>query len=411
MSETTATRTLGRIAGAAALAAGTAVWLWCAWLLARTSVPSLHLSGLDQKQYFSSVLIARAARYTRGADAIWIATQLATLIALGVVAWVLPKRVRGIGLGRVGTSVIVAMVLLVTLWFVQLPFAIAGLWWERRYGLSKLDVAGWIGQEWGTLIGESVSVLLGVVLLVAFAGRFRRTWWLLSGASIVGIAALFAFTGGYLSAAGTTPVRDPALRADIAHLESVEHVRGTPVRVEKISDLTSQVNAFTSGIGPSTRVVLWDTLLDGRLSRKEVDVVVAHELGHVRSRHILKAIGWSALVVLPTLLVVALITRRRGGLANPETLPLAFLTLAVLTLLTTPIQNAVSRRYEAEADWRALNATRDPAAARGLFEQFADTSLEEPNPPTWDYVMLENHPTLMQRIAMTRAWAERHPRP
>jgi len=74
-----------------------------------------------------------------------------------------------------------------------------------------------------------------------------------------------------------------------------------------------------------------------------------------------------------------------------------------------PVQNYVSRRYEAEADWRALNATHDPKAARGAFEQFATTSLEQPNPPSWDYVLLENHPTLMQRIAMTRAWGARHP--
>lgn len=403
----TATRTVAKFAGAAAVAAGIAAWLALAWLLARTSVPHLHLSGLDQRRYFSPSLLARTARYTRGADAIWAAGKIATLVAFAVLAWVFPKRVRGIGLGRVGTSIVVAMVLLVTLWFVQLPFALASLWWDHHYGLGKFDVAGWIGTQWGALLGEAVAVLVGVVLLVAFAGKFRRTWWLFTGAAIVAIAALFAFTGGYLAAAGTHPLHSAPLRADVRRLEAIEHVRGTPVRVQKVSNLTSQVNAFTSGFGPSRHVVLWDTVLDGRLSRAEVNVVIAHELGHVRSRHIVKAIGWSALVVLPTLFLVALITRRRGGLANPESLPLAFLALAVLTLLTAPIQNAVSRRYEAEADWRALNATHDPSAARGLFQQFAHTSLEQPNPPTWDYVLLENHPTLMQRIAMTRAWAAR----
>ena len=70
--------------------------------------------------------------------------------------------------------------------------------------------------------------------------------------------------------------------------------------------MDDQANAFTAGFGPSTHVVLWDTLLDGRFTRGEEDVVIAHELGHVRSRHILKAIGWSALVVLPTLWLLAL---------------------------------------------------------------------------------------------------------
>ena len=73
------------------------------------------------------------------------------------------------------------------------------------------------------------------------------------------------------------------------------------MRVQNVSSWTDQANAFTVGFGPSTHVVLWDTLLDGRFSRGEVDVVIAHELGHVRSRHVLKAIGWTALIVLPTL--------------------------------------------------------------------------------------------------------------
>ena len=69
--------------------------------------------------------------------------------------------------------------------------------------------------------------------------------------------------------------------------------------------------------------------------------------------------------------------------------------------------NVVSRRYEAEADWRALNATRDPAAASRLFQDFARTSLQEPNPPLLDYLWLETHPTLAQRIAMAQAFRAR----
>jgi STE24 endopeptidase len=185
-------------------------------------------------------------------------------------------------------------------------------------------------------------------------------------------------------------------------------VSGTRVRVQDVSSWTDQANAFTVGFGPSTRVVLWDTLLDGRFSRRQEDVVIAHELGHVRSRHILKAVGWTALIVLPTLWLLGLATRRRGGLGDPANLPYAILVLSVLSLLALPVQNAVSRRYEAEADWRALNATRDPAAMRALFQNFQETSLEEPSPGVLDYLWLENHPTLMQRIAMARAWRERN---
>jgi STE24 endopeptidase len=191
-------------------------------------------------------------------------------------------------------------------------------------------------------------------------------------------------------------------------IEQVEHVSGTPVRVQDVTAWTSQANAFTVGFGPSTQVIVWNTLLDGRFSRGEEDIVLAHELGHVRSRHILKGLGWTALIVAPTLWLVALATRRRGGLGDPANLPFAILFLTVLALATSPLQNAVSRRYEAEADWRALNATRDPASARALFRSFERTSLEQPSPPLWDYLMLENHPTLLQRIAMAERWQERN---
>src|SRR5581483_5236453 len=114
-----------------------------------------------------------------------------------------------------------------------------------------------------------------------------------------------------------------------------------------------------------------------------------------------------ALIVLPTLWLLDLATRRRGGVGDPANLPYVILVLSVLALLSTPVQNAVSRRYEAEADWRALNATRDPASDASLFQQFARTSLEQPNPPLLDYLWLENHPTLMQRIAMAQQWRAR----
>jgi STE24 endopeptidase len=390
------------------LAAGAAVWGVCAWLLWRTSVPSLDLSGFDPHRWFTARELRRAHGYSRGEQALWLGGTAATLIALGVCAWRLPRTVRSIGLGRIGAAIIAGMVLMTVLWAVSLPFSLADLWWQHHWGLGPFSVAAWFDSQWSTLGAEAVSVMLSIVVLVGFANRFRRGWWLVTGPLIVVIAAAFAFASGYLERGSSVALHNRQLAADVARIERAEHVTGTPVREQKVSSFTNQVNAFTTGFGPSTTVVLWNTLLDGRFSRSEEDAVIAHELGHVRSRHILKAIGWSALVVLPTLWVLSLATRRRGGLRDPANLPYAFLVLAILALVTAPVQNAVSRRYEAEADWRSLNATHDPAATAKLFEKFATTSLEEPSPPLWDYLWLENHPTLQQRIAMAVRWRQRH---
>jgi STE24 endopeptidase len=153
-------------------------------------------------------------------------------------------------------------------------------------------------------------------------------------------------------------------------------------------------------------VILWDTLIrHGRFPRPEVRVVLAHEFGHLKHNHIWKGLGWSAVFLLPIAFLVALSTRGRGGLYSPKAVPLALLVFTVLQLATSPLQNAVSSRMEAEADWTALNATRDPAAATSLFQRLARTSLADPNPPGWWQALVGNHPSIMRRIEMAKAWS------
>jgi STE24 endopeptidase len=145
------------------------------------------------------------------------------------------------------------------------------------------------------------------------------------------------------------------------------------------------------------------------LSARAIEFVTAHELGHAARRHIWKGLGWGLLFIVPLTFLLAEATRRRGGLHRAEVVPFALLVVFVLSLLTRPLQNVVSRRYESEADWTALQATRDPVAGREAFRSFTLIDLSEPNPPGWSYVLLDNHPTVLQRIAMTRAWARTTP--
>jgi STE24 endopeptidase len=393
---------------AVTLVAFVVAWIVAAVLLWRTSVPSLHLGGLDAHRYFAAHTMSRAHRYSQGERTLWLLSTVASLVALVVLTWRVPRYVRPMGLGRVGSAIVVGMLMLVVLWFVGLPFGLADLWWQHHWGLGPFDVVAWLVAQRYALGSSAVFAMVTIVVVVGLAGKFGRRWWIVAAPFFIAISVLFGFVGGWLGSAGAHRIRDPRLQADVRRIERVEHVRGTPVRVVKVSDWTDQANAFTAGFGPSTHVVLWDTLFVGhRFTRGEVNVVVAHELGHARSRHILKGLMWFALLTLPTAFVVAELTRRRGGLEDPANLPFALLVLTVLSLLTAPIQNVITRRYEAEADWRALDATHDPASARQLFRTFEKTSLEEPNPPLWDYLWLENHPTLMQRIAMTERWRDR----
>jgi STE24 endopeptidase len=246
---------------------------------------------------------------------------------------------------------------------------------------------------------------IGIVM--GLAGRFGDRWWLVGAPVFVLLACAFGFLFGYVSAIGAHPVRSPELRSAFRALERTEHVEGTPISVYDVSSYTTQVNAFSSGFGPSTHVVLWNTLLDGRLGDDAVKVVVAHELGHVRHRHVLKGLAWFALFAFPIAWFVTWATRRRGGLANAASLPLAWLALTLASLVAAPFENVVSRRYEAEADWSALKATHDARGGVQLFKSFQRTSLQDPSPPHWVYLWLETHPTLAQRLAMVEAYRER----
>ena len=418
MSEMTATRmdepetgwTWRRSAGLATIAALAVLWFLAAAYLWRTKVPSnLDTSGLDVRSHFSARFLSRTSDYERFLRIDWVLATLASLAALAVVAWKAPKITPTIGIGRIGKGLIIGMVTLTVLWFVGFPFALAERWWEGHYHLVSGGVWPWISAQLPALATEAVFACLTWLIVLALAGWFPRRWWIPAAPVFTGIALLFAFVLPWVETLGARRLHDPGLKARAAALERKEGVEGTPIRVDDVSRYTRQVNAMSMGIGPSRRVVLWDTLLNGRFSDPQVGVVIAHELGHTARGHIWKGVAWFGLFALPGTYLIALATRRRGGIRDRGLLPLGLLVLIVLQLVAMPFENVISRRYEAEADWVALQATRDPAAARGAFQNLSRADLTQPSPPTWDYLLLETHPTIAQRIAMVDAWAARNP--
>ena len=129
----------------------------------------------------------------------------------------------------------------------------------------------------------------------------------------------------------------------------------------------------------------------------------AHELAHVGERHLWKGLAWFALLAVPGVALLAWLTERRGGLRDPALVPLGLAFVVVYMLATQPLANAVSRRYEAEADWLALRATGDPESAVALERRFVTTSLSDPTPPAWVTYWLGTHPPPLERIAMAEA--------
>jgi STE24 endopeptidase len=393
-----------RVAVYAALVAG---WVALAWLLWGSAVPEgLALPHVDVDTVFGPALVDRAERYERFLLVLWALGLVVSLATLALYARYGGRFAEESAAGPLGTGMLLGMLGLAIVWLTQLPFTVVALWWSRRHDVSRMGYFEAVFGDWVSLGATFVSVCVALLVVMGLARRLGSWWWIPGAAVFTAIAAVGVFVSPYLYT-GLEQPDDPGLVARYDRLERAEGLRGIPLRVESVSEETSQANAFAFGLGPSRRVVLWDTLLDGRFSNREVDVVLAHELGHHSSDHIAKAIGWFAFFALPGALVLMLATRRLGGMGNPRAVPLALLVAAAWTLVTTPAQNVVSRRVEAEADWKALDATRDPQAARGLFREFAVTSLGDPSPATWAYVLLQTHPTLAQRVAMADAWAAR----
>jgi STE24 endopeptidase len=390
MSEMTAMR----IGGAATL---TGAWIVVALLLWRTSVPALDVPDLDPRSLFDADTIARNGRYREVLTALWAAGVAAQLAALVLLARRRPQpRAHPLVAGALIGGTIFA-----TLWLAQLPFRLAAHWWRRRYDISDLDYGRFLGGQWSTTLGELALACLVGAAVVGLGRLLGPRAWLGVWAAFVAVAVAYVLVYPLLLAPRLRPLEDRALAAQIETLARRAGLGETTVEVRKARERTRAVNAEAIGAGPTTRVILWDTLLAPDVGRGEVRFVAAHELAHVARRHPWKGVAWFALLALPGAWVLGRLVR----LGDPASLPAAALVLVVLQLATLPLVSAISRRYEAEADYEALRLTGGRAPAEALYRRFVTTSLADPDPPRLAHILLGTHPTVAERIATARAAA------
>jgi STE24 endopeptidase len=387
-----------------ALLVGAALWAWAAHALwAATPLPALDLPQLDPHRYFDNGFLDRSATYERFLAIEGLLAWLAVIGVLVVYARRGERLVRESAAGRVGTGMLLAMLGFAVVWMTQVPFDLVSLWWQRRYDVSHQGYLEHLLFSFLGLGGQFVFVCLGFGIAMGLAGVMRRWWWLAVVPAFLALALLSTFVSPYL-VPDTSAIKSPELQAEARALERSEGAREARLRVQHVRSFTAAPNAETVGLGPSSTVILWDTLLDHGFDHDEVRFVLAHEIGHLAHQDPLKRVGWLALFLLPTWGLVALISRRRGGFARPEAIPLALLVLVAVQFLATPVLNVAFRREEAAADWAALQATRQPVTGKDVMRKLATKSLSNPDPPGWASALYDNHPTIMQRIEMAEAW-------
>jgi STE24 endopeptidase len=292
---------------------------------------------------------------------------------------------------------------------VRTPLAFwRGLLREREWGFSTQGADDWLADR---AKGLAVSVVLTAGAWAAAVGLARALpgWWAMPAGIALALAVLLlSFVAPVVLEPifnRFRPLDDEALAAD---LRGISQRAGVPVRDVLVADAsrrTTKVNAYVSGIGRTRRVVLFDTLLQAA-DTAAVRVVVAHELGHRRDRHVAKL---TALSMLGAVVAVAVLWAVLGTrIADPRTLPDALLLLLALELVGLPAGAWLSRRYERAADRCSLDLTGDTAAFVRAHVELARRNLSDLEPPRLVYVLLSSHPTPPERLAIGRAWREAH---
>ena len=373
----------------------------------------LELPHVDPETHFAPDALERADRFRRVTRALWLAYVMVEVAVLALLAWKARPAaalLRRVARGRVRTGVALGLVAVVAASLATLPLGLVRHWWNRRYGLSEQGFAAWLGDRALALGVRAALVALAVAGTVWLAGRLGGRWWLGGAPALVAAGALYVLAQPVVVEPlfnRFEPLPDRALAAEVKRLGERIGVQVETVQMADASRRTTAANAYVAGVGPTRRVVFYDTILDGRFSDTELASVAAHELAHVERRHVPKGIAWFALLAVPGLGLVALLTERRGGLRDPSLVPLGLLVAVAFSLGTLPLQSAVSRRYEAEADWIALRATGDPDAAIALDRRLTLTSIGDPTPPAWTRILLATHPPPLERIAMAEAYRMR----
>lgn len=347
-----------------------------------------------------------------------VATRAFTLLAL--VPGGLARGIRELAVSLTGTSAsapatVAAFTLLVllVLELVALPQRFYQVFvLERRYGLSDVSLRVWLVNELKGLGVGVVLVLTAAEFVYVALARWPIWWWAATAAAgalaVIGLARL-------------TPIVllplfyrcKPLDRATLrSRIESLSQRAGVPVLGVyewSLGEKTRRANAALVGTGRSRRILLSDTLL-AHYSDDEIEVILAHELGHHAHRDIRNGL------VIETILIAVACAAAAGalhflwrplGLEGPTDvagLPLLALTAGILSFLTTPVLNAWSRRNEHRADRFALRLTERPDAFVSALRRLAAQNMAEERPSAATLWLFHTHPPFEQRIQAARAF-------
>lgn len=285
---------------------------------------------------------------------------------------------------------------------------------EHQYGLSNLDLAGWLEETLKGLLVAVVMVPLLISGLYALVRRLGARWWVWASVSAGVLSLIFSMIVPVFIAPlfnDYKPLPDGPVRSAVLSLARANRIPTEHVEWFDASKQTTRVSANVSGFLGTTQVSLNDNLIN-KTSLPEIKAVLGHEMGHYVLNHTLRLpIYFTLLIGLGLYITHRLfdwsLTRwgpRLGlqGREDPAALPLAIIWLSTFFLLATPISNSIVRQAEAEADAFGLNAAREPngfamAAMRlSTYRKLRPGRLEE--------IVFYDHPSGYTRVHNSMLW-------
>ncbi len=286
----------------------------------------------------------------------------------------------------------------------------------HRYGISVMSLKSWLA-DLGK--GFALSVVLEaafVTLIYALLALQPQLWWLCAAIVILFFSVLMANLAPVLIFPifyKVTPLPDGEMKQRLLALAARAHTRVQGVFLMKMSNKTTTTNAALMGLGNTRRIVMGDTMAD-RYTIDEVEVVLAHELGHHVHHDIWKLIISQSVLTLAGLYVTSLllhwvidVQHYYQALTDPATLPFLFLLIGVFGLIVMPLSNGYSRVIEYQADEYALQATGMIEAFKSAMTRLANQNLAELEPAPLVEFLFYSHPSISKRLKHADQFATR----
>jgi STE24 endopeptidase len=408
----------------AAILAG--VFVFIALFVLTTFLPAPQARA-EAAKYFSAPTIERGwERSLEGKLLFWSSTAV-RLGALALVVFTgLARRLTDVFERWSGRRWLLTLLLLGCFMFLgdeilSLPLGLWVLEWQRAWGLTHRSVGDWLTDH---AKGVALSAVMSAVVVTALYTLLRwlpRTWWALAAAGgtllAMGYAIILPIWINPLFNTFTplSQTQWASLQGPVEALAARAEVPVKEILVMDASRQGSHTNAYYTGFGATQRIVLYDTLLKSH-PPLEVESILAHEMGHWKHQHILKGIALFGVGLFAGLFVVAHILKWAVGRppfdltnpADPAGLPLLLLLVVLGSWIAQPVESAISRHFERQADQVSLELANQPDAFIQAEKRLAIDNISNVAPNPVSVWLFASHPPPVERIHMAEQWQAAH---